>query len=321
MKKIFIILLILGIFFGVIYLVFKEGGLPVNSKDSTSKIFVVKRGDNVTDIANNLEQQNLIRNKLVFFIIVKQLGIEQKMQAGDFRLSSSMSAKEIAQSLTKGTLDTWVTIIEGLRKEEVAHIVATNIDVPETEIVARAREGYLFPDTYLIPKTATVDTVLSILSNNFEKKYSQALKERTADNGLTQNQIITLASLVEKEARSPKNKNIVASILYKRYKNNWPLQIDATVQYAIGYQTKEKSWWKKSLTKNDLAVDSPYNTYKNPGLPPGPIANPGIVSILAVMNATENTPYWYYISSRDGTTMHYAKTLDEHNDNIDKYLR
>jgi len=321
MKKILFAPVLIGLGLFVLFLFYKEGSLPINSKDKTSKIFVVKKGDTVTDMANALEKNNLIRNRLVFFIIVKQLGIEQKLQAGDFRLSPSMNAKEIAQSLTKGSIDIWITVIEGLRKEEVAHIISSHIDIPENEIINRAREGYLFPDTYLIPRTATVETIMSIFSNNFEKKYNQALQDRTRDNGLTQEQIITLASLVEKEARSPKNKNIVGSILYKRIKNDWPLQIDATVQYAVGYQSREKTWWKKNLTRDDLDINSPFNTYKNLGFPPAPIANPGIYSIQAVMNATENTPYWYYISSRDGSTMHYAASLDEHNENIRKYLR
>ena len=130
-----------------------------------------------------------------------------------------------------------------------------------------------------------------------------------------------MASLVEREANSKDAKRQVASIIYKRFRNDWKLDIDATVQYALGYQEKEKDWWKKNLTQADLAIDSPYNTYKNPGLPPGPIASPGLDAIEAVLDADENTPYWFYISSADGSQMYYAQTIEEHNQNIQKHLR
>lgn len=321
MKKLkiaFVIGLILTL---VGYLLYREGTLPVNSKDTSSTIFVIKHGESIPSIANKLENAHLIRNKLVFFFIVKMNGLDQKIQAGDFRLSPSMPTEKIAKSLTKGTVDVWVTIIEGLRKEEIAQIVANALSLPENELATRATEGYLFPDTYLMPRNSTVDRVLNIFANNYNRKFDEALHQQMTDKGLTENETLTLASLVEKEARSDKNKQIVASIILKRYKQGWPLQIDATVQYAIGYQVAEKTWWKRHLSVDDLKINSPYNTYKNPGLPPGPICNPGLSSIKAVLNANVNTPYWYYISSSDGTTMHYARTNEEHAENIRKYLR
>ena len=128
-----------------------------------------------------------------------------------------------------------------------------------------------------------------------------------------------VASLVEKEARFPEDKKKVAGILIKRMKNDWMMQIDATIQYALGYQRKEKTWWKKDLTVDDIEVDNTYNTYKYKGLPPAPICNPGLDSIQAVANAEVSTPYWYYINDKKGV-MHFATTLEEHNANIRKYL-
>jgi len=133
--------------------------------------------------------------------------------------------------------------------------------------------------------------------------------------------VLTLASLVEREANTEGSMRQVASILVKRWKNGWPLQVDATVQYILGYQEGEKTWWKASLSNQDLAIDSLYNTYKRPGLPPGPICSPGLTAIQAVIGADENTPYWYYISNKDGSQMYYARTLEEHNTNIQKHLR
>lgn len=304
---------------GGFFLYFQEGVLPVNSTNKMSSIFIVKKSERVSQIAKNLESADLIRNKIVFYLVVKQLGIENTLQAGDFRLSPSMDVYTIARTLTKGTLDVWVTLIEGLRKEEIAHVFSTSLGFPESEFLKFVQEGYLFPDTYLIPKTATVDRVIKILTDNFNKKYTQELKNKARDNGLTDEQVLLFASLVEREAQSENDRKHVASIIYKRYKNEWPLQIDATIQYALGYQPIERTWWKKNLTTDDLAIESPYNTYKNAGLPPTPISNPGLSSIQAVINADISTPYWYYLSDKAGV-IHYAKTLEEHDENIARYL-
>ena len=301
------------------YLYYKEGLLPVNKNDRSSKIFVINKGETLTSIIKRLSKEDLIRNRIIFYILVKQLGIEKKIQAGDFRLSPSMSAEEIAQTLTHGTLDIWVTIIEGLRKEEIAQIIGEKFNIPASEFIKYAREGYLFPDTYLIPKDANLNTVLNIFENNFNTKVNEEIKNNIKKKGLTLEEAIIIASLIEREAKYQNDRPLVASVIFNRLKNNMKLDIDATVQYALGYQIREKTWWKKNLTKNDLEIDSPYNTYKNLGLPPEPICNPGLSSIEAVINAPK-TDYFYYISDKSGH-LHFAKTLEEHYKNIDKYLR
>jgi UPF0755 protein len=309
--------LILAIF---LFLFYKEGTLPVNKNSKETKIFVIKKGENLDTIIKNLAKEDLIRNRIVFYLILKQLGIERKIQAGDFRLSPAMSAYQIASNLTHGTLDVWLTIIEGLRKEEIAQIVSQNFNIPETEFLKNAEEGYLFPDTYLIPQQATAGGIIEILTNNFNRRFNDDLKLQAKKKGLSIKEVIILASLVEKEARHDNDRQKVASIILKRYREGMPLQIDATVQYALGYQADEKTWWKKTLSAEDLKIDSPYNTYKYVGLPPTPIANPGLASIKAVLEADVNTPYWYYLSDNTGK-MHYATTLEEHNANIKKYLQ
>lgn len=321
MKKRYIILIILSLVTVGLLLYYKEGTLAVNSHDKSVKVFVIRRGEGISEIIRDLYKDGLIRDRIVFFIIIKRLGIENQIQAGSFRLSPSMTTEEIALTLTKGTTDEWVTIIEGLRKEEIAQVISEKFDVPASEFIKDSEEGHLFPDTYLIPKDASLNQILSIFSRNFNQKYDEELQQKARQKGLTDQEVITLASLVEKEARHDPDRVQVASIILKRYKNGWPLDIDATVQYALGYQPAKKTWWKKNLTKSDLAIQSPYNTYKNQGLPPGPICNPGLASINAVVNANPNIPYWFYISSRDGSTMHYARTVEEHNENIAKYLR
>lgn len=293
--------------------------MPVNKNSLESTIFVVNPGDPLNTIINNLSKQGLIRNKVVFYLIVKQLGIERKIQAGDFRISPKMTAIEVAKNLTHGTLDVWITLIEGTRKEEMAQIISRDLNIPETEFIKIAAEGYLFPDTYLIPTTATAESVVSVLKNNFDNKFNQELHVKANSKKLTEKEVVILASLVEREARQPATRQKVAGIILKRYLADWPLQIDATVQYALGYQPNEKSWWKKELTETDLKIDSPFNTYKNTGLPPDPICNPSLSSIEAVINADSKTPYWYYITDKNGV-MHYAVTLEEHNENIRRYL-
>ena len=320
MKKTNILLFLLILVSTFFYLFYKEGSLPVNKNNQVSKIFIIKQGEPLDTIVNNLANEGFIRNKIIFYLIVKQLGIERKIQAGDFRLSANMSAMEVAKNLTRGTLDVWVTLIEGTRKEEMAQIISKNLDIPEIEFIKLANEGYLFPDTYLVPKTATAETVLSIIKNNFKNKFSEELQTQAKNKKLTEKQVLILASMVEREARQQTSRDKVAGIILKRYLNEMPLQIDATVQYALGYQPDEKSWWKKSLTEDDLKIDSSYNTYKNKGLPPEPIANPSLSSIKAVINADENTPYWYYLTDKNGV-MRYAVTLEEHQNNINKYLQ
>lgn len=300
------------------YFFYKEGTLPVNKDSQASKIFVIQPGETLDSIAKKLSNENLIRNRVVFYLVVKQMGYEKRIQAGDFRLSPSMDVYEVAKALTHGTLDKWVTIIEGLRKEEIAEIVAKSFNISEVEFVQAAPEGFLFPDTYLIPSQASTETIITLLTNTFDKRYAESVEGPAKNLGLTKNQIVTMASLVEREARTEADRRIVADIILKRLKNDWPLQIDATVQYAIGYQGK--SWWKQALTVDDLKVDSPYNTYENTGLPPAPICNPSLSSLVAVANADPNTKYWYYLADTSGKT-HFAVTLDEHNANIQKYLR
>lgn len=320
MKKLLTLLIFIILISGSFYLYYKEGALPVNRNDQNSKIFVVKRGESLNSIADRLFNDKLIRNKVVFFLIVKKLRFERKIQAGDFRLSPDMDAYQIANNLTHGTLDVWITIIEGLRKEEIAQIISQNLDIPETEFIKYAKEGYLFPDTYLIPKDATAASIVKILENNFDRRFDESLKAKAREKNLTIDEIVTLASIIEREAKFAGDRDKVGDILLKRLNNNWSLEVDATLQYALGYQPEKKTWWKRPLYNEDKEVNSGYNTYKNKGFPPGPISNPGLASLKAVVNADPNTPYWFYVSDSKGN-LHFAKSLEEHNENIKKYLK
>jgi UPF0755 protein len=282
---------------------------------------IVKKGDTANTIANILFGEKLIRNRVVFYIVVKQLGIEKQIQAGDFSLSPSMSAFEIANALTKGSMDVWVTIPEGLRKEEVSEILAKELpDFSTADFLSKAEEGYLFPDTYLIPKAANADMVLGIFTKTFNDKYSAAMQAKAKKLNLTGKEVLILASLVEREARLPEDRQPMASVLLRRLDEPMRLQIDASVQYAIGYSREEKTWWKKGLTVDDLKVDSAYNTYVRDGLPLGPICNPGLAAIEAVLNADPKTTYLYYVNDVQGK-LHFARTIEEHEENVRRYVR
>ena len=320
MKRLLIFIVLVLVLAIGFFLYYHEGSLPVDKTSKDSKIFIIRPGEDIDTIANNLADQKLIRNKVIFYLIVKRLGIEKKIQAGDFRLSPAMNTEEIAKTLTHGTLDVWITVIEGTRKEEIAEVVSENLDIPETEFLKYAREGYLFPDTYLIPKTATAVAVIEILENNFNSKFDEELREKAREKNLTIDQVVNLAAMIEREARFADDQLGVASALLSRLKKNMVLNIDATIQYALGYQPAEKTWWKKNLTFADLKIDSPYNTYTNSGLPPGPIASPGISAIKAVLDADENSPYIFYVSDQEGR-LHFARTNAEHEENIEKYIR
>ena len=294
-----------------------NGTMPANGSDTTYKTFSINKGEGVRQVANNLKTQGFIRDSIVFFLMVRQLGLDGKIQAGEFRISSSMNAEQIANTLQTATNDLRVTIPEGKRAEEIADILSTefpNFDNSwRSQLVAK--EGYLFPDTYSFPKDATIDTIISTMTNNYKTKYESLQGGRKKD--LTEKEIVTIASLVEREARHDEDRPLVASVILNRYAVGMKLDIDATIQYALGYDTVSKRWWKENLSLDDLALNSPYNTYKVSGLPPTPISNPGLKALEAVVNPA-TTDYIFYISDKNGVN-HYATTNDEQEANKKKY--
>lgn len=282
---------------------------PVNLNQKKEFTFVVADGESISGIAERLKKQKLIKNSFLFKILVKIKKLDQKIQAGSFLLSPSLDNLSLARKLTIGSFDVWITIPEGLRKEEVAEKINAKLPIDKNEFIKNAKEGYLFPDTYLIPKNYSAIDIIKLMENNFSQKVPSLKDQET----------LILASIVEREAMVAKDRPIVAGILLKRFQNGWPIEADATTQYALGFSSEEKTWWKKNLTLDDLKIDSPYNTRKNLGFPPMPICSPGLAAINASF-APLKTSYWYYLSDKDGL-MHYAVTLDEHNNNINKYLR
>jgi len=318
MRKLYVVLFIAILIFGVLSIWWINGNQPVDKKNDTSKLFVIKRGEAVREIGNLLKKEQLIRDPVAFFILVKLNGDDKNIQAGDYKLSSSMNLKEIVDTLNHGTLDIWVTIPEGIRAEEIGDILKKEIPSYEDswrEVLNR-NEGYLFPDTYLIPRDASSEQVVSILRGNFDKK------TKDLSSGISEvnfKKAIIIASLIEREAKAAKDMRYVSSVIHNRLNIGMRLQIDATVQYAVGDYASSGKWWKQNLSLEDLKIDSPYNTYTRIGLPPTAIGNPGLVSIDAALNPVD-TDYLYYVSDKNGS-LHFASTLDKHNDNVNRYLR
>ncbi len=317
MKKIKILIIIFVAICFFAYLWWLHGTSPVNASDTTQKTFVVQHGEPLRQIANRLASENLINDPIVFFLVAKANELDNKIEAGDFHLSPNMSALDIAKTMTKGTMDVWITVPEGYRAAEIADVLKQKFPqyTPTWQTDLQQNEGYLFPDTYLLPKNTTIDQIIKQMRDNFTTKYDGILPKNT--QSYTQEQILTVASLVEREAKFPEDRPLVASVIYNRLQNAMPLQIDATIQYALGYQTDEKTWWKKNVTAADLQLNSPYNTYKQVGLPPAPIANPGLPSLEAAVNPAK-TDYLFYVSDKSGHN-HYETTLDQHNADILKY--
>lgn len=305
---------------GVSSLFYIYAGLKPVSSDTKVKVFVVNDGDKIETITNNLEKNNLIRDKFAFIAYILYTGDGKKLKSGNYRLSSSMSSQEIVAKLIKGgSHDYWLKVKDGSRIEEIATLFPENLYFTPKDFInkSKAIEGYLFPDSYLIPEYFDVDQVLGVINNNFAQKISQA-KENATNNKMSDNQIVILASLLEREGNTLESKKMIAGIIFNRLEIGMPLQLDATVQYARDSKTSPKNYWLP-VSSHDLDLVSPYNTYINKGMPPKPICNPGFNSLLAAYHPTPSD-YLFYITGNDGIT-YYAKTLDEHNLNIKKYLR
>lgn len=317
-QKLLILIIILLLISTTSLLWWKQAVKPVNSTDKTPIAFIIKREETARGIAERLQKKRLVRSSVAFFLLARFGGVADRIQAGQFRLNPSMDLITLAEELTHGTTDILLTIPEGFRNEEIALKLTQELSIPEDEFLKSAKEGYMFPDTYLIPENASVSAIIDIFLKNFNKKVTSDLKKKAGEKDLALDEVIKIASLVEREAKLPEDRPLIASVILNRLKIGMKLDIDATIQYTLGYQPSQKSWWKKSLTLEDLEINSPFNTYKNPGLPPTPIANSGLAAIRAVVEAPD-TEYLYYIADKKGKS-HFAKTIEEHKANIAKYL-
>ena len=271
----------------------------------------------LSEAAEKLESQHIIRSAFAFKVAVALFHEGRGIQAGDYLWNEPQSAMRIAYRMAygiQGLEEIKVTVPEGLASSDIARLLAKDIPGFDSKgflALAKPQEGYLFPDTYFFYENATPETVVDAMRANFERQIS-ALSFQISLSGRSEKDIITMASLVEKEASSTTDRRIIAGILWKRLDDGMLLQVDAPFFYILGKDSSE-------LTATDLATTSPYNLYKHTGLTPTPINNPGMDAIEAALNPTK-TNYYYYLSDTNGVT-HYAVTFDDHLANERKYLQ
>ena len=277
---------------------------------------MITKGTSAMQVGNNLYKAGLIKSPLAYKIYIQFTGKSGKIPAGEFRIASNMNLFQVVESLLKGPIELWVTVPEGLRREEIAAKFTAGLDRDQTFtdeflVASKGKEGTLFPDTYLFPKDASASAIVAKMTSTFKSKTASL---DSSGSPLSFQEKLILASIIERETKTDEERPIVAGVLMNRLNIGMALQVDAAVQYAVG---TPKNWWP-ILTRDDLTSVSKFNTYKYAGLPPSPIANPGISSIKAAY-APKDSDYWYYIHDPKGL-IHYAKTLSEHNANVSKYL-
>ncbi len=294
---------------------------PVSASEAELVRFVIPKGQALSVIGNRLAEEGLIRHPLAFRFAVLKDGLASKIQSGSFEVSPSMNTGEIARSFTQGSDDTWITIPEGWRVEEIAAYLANqeleSFDEQEFLSLAQDEEGILFPETYLVPREFTAAQIYELLTDTFATTITELEPEIQA-SGRDIDEILIMASIVEREARGYEQMRQVAGVLWNRYDIDMALQADATLQYIEGYDAQAQGWWEPPSVATKQS-SSPYNTYGQPGLPPRPIANPGADAIKATAVSADHD-YLFYIHDTSGT-IHYGTTLDEHNRNVQRYLR
>ncbi len=302
---------------------------PLNTR-GTEQPFTIAIGESADSVADHLQSVGLIRDAEAFRSYLIYSGLDTSIQAGNYQLSTAMSPLDIAHKLQDATPEqvTFV-VLAGWRVEEIAGSLATSglqitsgqfLDATrhpphEFDFLAGAAsvEGFLYPDSYIFPrKLSSADEMINAMVRNFAAHLTLDMQHGFDKQGLTVYQAVTLASMVEREAVHEEEQPLIASVYLNRLKIGMKLDADPTVQYAIGYNPQQQTWWTNPLSLPDLQINSVYNTYLNPGLPPTPIANPSLSALRAVAFPAE-TNYLFFRAKCDGSGFHeFSETFDEH---------
>jgi UPF0755 protein len=296
------------------------------------KPFAIALGEPTISVIQRLESQGLITNADAFRRYLQYTGIDTRLQAGEFTLDPGMSALEIAQALQDSTPETVsFTILAGWRLEEVAEALKyTGLYISAEDFISTAQntvpdfpsivapppnaslEGFLFPGTYELPRDLNAQKLLNLFLQQFDAQVTQELRKAFERQGLTLFEAVTLASIAQREAIVSDELPAITGVYLNRLRAGMKLEADPTVQYAVGYNAAQQTWWTNPLSFQDLAIDSDYNTYVYPGLPPGPIANPGMAALQAVAYP-EDSAYYFFRARCDGSGLHlFAVTYEEH---------
>lgn len=289
---------------------------------------IIPRGSTFSDVSGILAERGVIRNRLSFRLLARLRGVASEVKAGEYRFPAHQNQDLILRALVSGgaQIAMWITIPEGYTSKEIAatlgeHGISSQSALErafqkDSLMIAGARtknaEGYLFPSTYLIPVSASAQLTEKILTEQFKKELPPDAAAKARKLRMSVPQVVTLASLIEREAKADDERALMAGVYYNRLRIGMPLEVDATIEYIFPQH-------KTEISKADLAIDSPYNTYKRAGLPPTPIANPGRPSLWAAFNP-QRSRYLYYVYKGGGHHA-FARTLAEHNANVERYLK
>ena len=310
-----------------------------------SVAFSVEPGETATTIANRLQEQGLISDSQLFRLYMRYAGVDAKLEAGQFALSPSLNMIEIAERLQRARAEEIVvTIPEGLRAEEIADLLTAQGALDGERLLELVRagdpaaaglgaydflddrppgatlEGFLFPDTYRLLVPAEPEDLLARMLDNFDRQVTPEMRQTARAAGRSLHEVVTLASIVEREALLAEEEPVIADVFLNRLEKGMFLRADPTVQYAMGYQPDRGQWWKTPVQLDEYGtVDSPYNTYLYPDLPPGPICSPGVSAIQAAIYPAD-TKFLYFMATGDGGHA-FAETWEEHEANVARYQR
>ncbi len=302
---------------------------PYRGYGEDEVFFTVERGATGTRIGDELEERGIIRDRRLFLLALRFHSSGKTVQAGEYRFAEPLSTFGVLDKLVSGDTFTFaVTIPEGLTLLETAELLAARGLAEEGAIrsafedgrlvadldpKAASLEGYLYPTTYRFPRKVAPDELARTLVGQFERVFDEKRRAQAAKLGLDTREVVTLASVIEKETGLPEERTLIASVFWNRLRIGMPLQSDPTIIYALELAGR----FDGNLTRTDLELDSPYNTYRFPGLPPGPIASPGEASIHAVLEPAE-TRFLYFVSRNDGSH-HFSESYSEHVNAVRKY--
>ncbi len=282
-------------------------------------VVTIQPGQSGSSVAHTLKEKGVIRSELLFKALLKLTSNAADLKAGRFDLRKHMSDIEVINCIKSGKCTHYerITLLEGWRSEEMAEELVSRGITDGQEFLNLVRtqklEGKLFPSTYLFAQNTPAKKVVKEILDQYKKHITPLFKQYPTD--LTEEQVLTIASIVEREAVVHDERPKIAAVYLNRFRIDKKLEADPTVQYALGFNIKENRYWKKGLTYSDLRTDSPYNTYRYNGLPPGPICNPSEASVLGVLNPTPEFEALYFVADNTGRHV-FSKTFDEHRRNI-----
>lgn len=304
---------------------------PYRGYEGAEQFVEIPTGSGSAAMGRRLAEAGVVRSATTFRIAVWLQGSGRRLQAGDYRFDRPMSASEVADKIARGDVYTRaITFREGLTIREMAAQFESGGFGAASDFIEAARnaelirnldphardlEGYLFPDTYMLPRRATAADLVGRMVARFQKVMTPELQQQAAQRGLSVRELVTLASLVEKETGKPEERTIIAGVYTNRLRIGMGLQCDPTVIYALMLAGR----YDGNIRREDLRIDSPYNTYRYAGLPPGPIAAPGEASLHAAANPAD-VPYLYFVSRNDGSHV-FSTTYEEHNRAVDEFQR